>query len=419
MLASGEFLDGIVRLKSEIKFNRTRFPVHLVIPDDFIAPEFPSEAAKALDFINLKAQQEAILPVLLERLQRVLSHGQFILGPEVQELEERLAAYVVVNHVIACSSGTDALLMSLMAYKVGPGDAVFTTPFTFIATAEVIQLVGATPVFVDIDPRTFNMDPEALAQAIAGFPREPRLAHLRPRGIIPVDLFGQPADFDKITALARQHDLWVLEDAAQSFGATYKGKRAGSLARVAATSFFPAKPLGAYGDGGAIFTDDDALAEVLRSIRVHGQGADKYDNVRLGLNGRLDTIQAAVLLAKMEVFDQEVLARQQVARRYSEGLGQVVEVPYVAPECTSIWAQYSVLSDTRVALQQRLKDAGVPTAVYYRRPLHLQEAFAPLGGQRGDFPVSERVAARIFSLPMHPYLSEADQERIIGALVNK
>ncbi len=275
---------------------------------------------KRLDFIDLKSQQQKISDRLAQNLQRVLAHGQYIMGPEVNELETRLAAYVGVKHAISCSSGTDALLMPLMAYGVGPGDAIFTTPFTFIATAEVIQLLGATPVFVDIDPQTFNLDPESLAEAVGSLGQNPGTAHLKPKGIIPVDLFGQPADYDRINAIARDHGLFVLEDAAQSFGGTYKGRRAGALAEVAATSFFPAKPLGCYGDGGAIFTDDDGLAEVLRSIRVHGQGKDKYENVRIGLNGRLDTLQAAVLLAKLEIFDQEVVDRQRVARQYGEAL---------------------------------------------------------------------------------------------------
>jgi len=368
---------------------------------------------KRIDFIDLKAQQQAILPLLMERIQRVLSHGQYIMGPEVRELEERLAAYVGVKHAISCSSGTDALLMPLMAYGVGPGDAIFTSPFTFIATAEVIQLLGATSVFVDIDPRTFNIDPEALKEAVVSLARNPKTAHLKPKGIIPVDLFGQPADYDPINALAREHGMFVLEDAAQSFGATYKGKRAGSLSEVAATSFFPAKPLGCYGDGGAIFTDNDDLAGVLRSIRVHGQGTHKYDNVRIGLNGRLDTLQAAIILAKLEVFDQEVQARQEVARRYREALSPVVGVPYVSPDCTSVWAQYSVLSDQREVLQAKLPAAGIPTAIYYPLPLHLQGAFAHLGYKPGEFPISEHTAARILSLPMHPYLGLADQERIV------
>jgi UDP-2-acetamido-2-deoxy-ribo-hexuluronate aminotransferase len=372
---------------------------------------------KRINFIDLKVQQEKILPALTERIQRVLAHGQYIMGPEIKELEDRLAAYVGAKHAVSCSSGTDALLMPLMAYGVGPGDAIFTTPFTFIATAEVIQLLGATPIFADIDPKTFNIDPGALAEAITSLGKNPKTAHLKPKGIIPVDLFGQPADYDKINSLAKRHGLFVLEDAAQSLGATYKGRRAGSLADVAGTSFFPAKPLGCYGDGGAIFTDDDSLAENLRSIRVHGQGVHKYDNVRIGLNGRLDTMQAAILLAKLEVFDQEVADRQKVAARYSAALKGAVEVPYVAPQCTSVWAQYSILSDHRGELQQKLKEAGIPSAVYYPLPLHLQGAFAHLGHKAGDFPNSEKPSERIFSLPMHPYLTEKDQEHIIKVLL--
>jgi UDP-2-acetamido-2-deoxy-ribo-hexuluronate aminotransferase len=371
---------------------------------------------KRIDFIDLKAQQQLIYPALLERIERVMSHGHYIMGPEVKELEDRLAEYVGVKHAITCSSGTDALLMPLMAYGVGPGDAIFTTPFTFIATAEVIQILRATPVFVDIEPRTFNLDPGALAKAIANLVNDPKTAHLRPRGIIPVDLFGQPADYEAINALARQHGMFVLEDAAQSFGATYKGRRAGALADVAATSFFPAKPLGCYGDGGAVFTDDDELAATLRSIRIHGQGTHKYDNVRLGINGRLDTLQAAILLEKLAIFDGEIEKRQEVAQRYHQGLQAVVEVPQVRPDCTSVWAQYSVVSTERAQLQQRLKDAGIPTAIYYPLPLHLQGAFAHLGHRAGDFPASEKASQSIFSLPMHPYLNETDQGKIIAAI---
>jgi len=374
---------------------------------------------KRMDFIDLKSQQQLILATLSENIQRVLAHGQYVMGPEVQELETRLAAYVGVKHAIACSSGTDALLMPLMAYGVGPGDAVFTTPFTFIATAEVIQLLGATPVFVDIDPQTFNLDPEGLSEAVSRLEQNSGTAPLKPKGIIPVDLFGQPADYDRIQAIAQEHGLFVLEDAAQSFGATYKGRRAGALAETAASSFFPAKPLGCYGDGGAVFTDDDDLAEVLRSIRVHGQGKQRYEHVRIGINGRLDTLQAAVLLAKLDIFPQEVAARREVAQKYSEALAPVVKTPVVAPDRTSIWAQYSVLGEHREVLLQRLQEARIPTAIYYPLPLHLQRAFAHLGYKPGDFPVSENASRRIFSLPMHPYLGEADQERIIKVLLSE
>jgi dTDP-4-amino-4,6-dideoxygalactose transaminase len=370
-------------------------------------------ANSPLPFIDLKTQQKIIHDRLLEKIQTVLAHGQYILGPEVTELEERLAAYVGVRHAVSCSSGTDALLMILMAKGLGPGDAIFTTPFTFIATAEVIRLLGATPVFVDIDPKTYNLDITALEAAIANFEKKPPTAGLIPRGVMAVDLFGQPADYDRINVLARSWGLFVVEDAAQSFGATYHGRRAGALAETAATSFFPAKPLGCYGDGGAVFTDDDELAAVLKSIRNHGQGVDRYDNVRLGINGRLDTLQASVLLAKLEIFDQEVAARQEIAQRYRAGLEGLVDVPEVAPGCTSVWAQYSVESEARAAIQARLAAAGVPTAVYYPKPLHLQEVFRDLGCKPGDFPVSEAAARRIFSLPMHPYLQQTDQEGII------
>lgn len=375
-----------------------------------------ASSSRTVPFIDLAVQQLTLRESLEQGLTTVLKHGSYIMGPEIKALEARLAEYVGVKHAITCSSGTDALLIPLMAYGVGPGDAIFTTPFTFIATAEVIQLLGATPVFVDIDPRTFNLDPTSLAQAIADLDNHPRTRGLRPKGIIPVDLFGQPADYDQINAIARQHGLFVLEDAAQSFGATYKGRRAGALADVGATSFFPAKPLGGYGDGGAIFTDHDDLAAAMRSIRVHGQGTHKYDNVRVGVNGRLDTLQAAIVLAKLDIFDQEVLDRQRVAQRYSAALPEKVTVPFVAPECTSVWAQYSVLSDQREELQAKLKAAGVPTAIYYPLPLHLQGAFAHLGHQPGDFPHSEAAARRIFSLPMHPYLDAQTQEYICAAL---
>lgn len=417
MIVDAVYDEGLIRLAPEMRIKETRFSVKVMLPNEFLVSEFSPKTKETIDFIDLKAQQQAILPSLWERLDRVLTHGQYIMGPEVQELEERLAAYVGVKHAISCSSGTDALLMPLMAYGVGPGDAIFTTPFTFIATAEVIQLLGATPVFVDIDPRTFNIDPDALAETIIGLKKNHLTSSLRPKGIIPVDLFGQPADYDGINAIAQKHGLFVLEDAAQSFGATYKGRRAGSLAVVAATSFFPAKPLGCYGDGGAIFTDDDQLAEMLRSIRIHGQGSHRYENVRLGLNGRFDTLQAAVLLAKLEVFDREVLARQEVASRYRDALGGHITVPYVSPACTSVWAQYSILSDQRTMLQGKLREAGIPTAIYYPLPLHLQGAFAHLGYKSGDFPVGEGTAARIFSLPMHPYLAPPQQERIIASLL--
>ncbi|WP_373501334.1 DegT/DnrJ/EryC1/StrS family aminotransferase [Desulfococcus sp.] len=372
-----------------------------------------------MDFIDLKTQQIRIRSRIEKNIQAVLDHGQYIMGPEILKLESRLAEFAGVKHAVSCASGTDALLMTLMAYDIGPGDAVFTTPFTFVATAEAIRLLGATPVFVDIDPVTFNIDPKRLREAL--------LAHaqtetgLAARGILPVDLFGLPADYDAIRAVAREHGLFVLEDAAQSFGAEYRGRKAGALGDAAATSFFPAKPLGAYGDGGMCFTDDDALAAALRSVRIHGMGADKYDNVRIGINGRMDTIQAAVLLAKLDIFPEEVQLRQTVAGRYTRTLAGVV-TPTVPEGLLSAWAQYSVLAEDarhREALQARLKAAGIPTAVYYPIPLHLQTAYTSLGGKPGDFPVTEDCANRIFSLPMHPYLSAEDQERIAAVFLGR
>jgi len=366
-----------------------------------------------MQFIDLHAQQQRIRDVIEANIQKVLDHGKYILGPEVKELEKKLADYVGVEHAVGVASGTDALLMALMAYDIGPGDAVFTPPFTFIATAEVVQLLGAEPVFVEILPETYNIDPEQLEDAIQNTRSEGRLT---PRGVIPVDLFGQPADYNEINKIAQKQGLFVLEDAAQSFGAYYKGKKAGALAPVAAVSFFPAKPLGCYGDGGMIFTDDDELKEKLLSIRVHGKGSDKYDNIRVGINGRLDTMQAAVLLAKFTIFDDEIRLRQDVAARYGDGLKDVVKVPYVKDDNVSAWAQYSILSQERDAVMQRLKDHGIPTAIYYPKPLHLQGAFTGLGYQHGDFPISEYTADRIFSIPFYPYLQTETQSEIIDII---
>jgi UDP-2-acetamido-2-deoxy-ribo-hexuluronate aminotransferase len=375
-----------------------------------------------MDFIDLPAQQRRIAEKLHVNIARVLSHGQYINGPEVRELETTLAAYVGAKHAIGCASGTDALLMALMALEIGPGDAIFTTPFTFVATAEVISLLGATPVFVDIDPGTFNIVPAKLEQAIRAVEKNDPALHplpgggkLRPRAVIPVDLFGLPADYDAIDAVAARHGIAVIEDAAQSFGGEYKGRRSCSFGAIACTSFFPAKPLGCYGDGGMCFTDDDHLSEILRSIRVHGQGSDKYENVRIGINGRLDTLQAAVLLAKFEIFPEEIDLRQEVVRRYNGLLSGSVKTPEIPEGYRSAWAQYSILvrnSAERSDLMAGLKGAGIPTAVYYPKPLHLQTAFSGLDYREGDFPVSEDCAGRIFSLPMHPYLADGEQRRI-------
>jgi dTDP-4-amino-4,6-dideoxygalactose transaminase len=377
-----------------------------------------------MDFIDLAAQQRRISGDVNANISRVLAHGQYINGPEVRELEETLAAFVGAKHAVGCASGTDALLMALMALDIGPGDAVFTTPFTFVATAEVIALVGATPVFVDIDPATFNIDPPRLELALDALERNDSAIHplprcprgtLRARAVIPVDLFGLPADYGAIEAIASRRNLAVIEDAAQSFGGEQRGKRACSFGTVACTSFFPAKPLGCYGDGGMCFTDDDRLDAVLRSIRVHGQGIDKYENVRIGINGRLDTLQAAVLLAKFAIFPEEIGLRQQVAERYRSLLAGRVKTPGTPAGFLSAWAQYSVLARdgaARSSLMGRLREAGIPTAIYYPKPLHCQGAFSPLGYREGDFPVSEDCAGRIFSLPMHPYLAAKDQARI-------
>lgn len=384
-----------------------------------------------MQFIDLSAQLNLIRPDIEKRIMSVLDHGSYIMGPEIAELEKTLSDFCGAKHGLACASGTDALLLALMALQVGPGDAVFTTPFTFIATAEVVRLLGAVPVFVDIDPQTYNIDPKRLEEAIKAVMNGDRhhpatkngksLEPLKPKAIIPVDLFGLPADYDRIQGIAQKYNLAVIEDAAQSFGAEYKGKRAGALAELACVSFFPAKPLGCYGDGGMCFTDNDDYADILQSLRVHGKGRDKYDNVRIGVNGRMDTLQAAILLEKIRIFPQEIQMRHKVAGRYHQLLGSDgrLTLPTVPANATSVWAQYSILAEDgncRRKIQEDLKTAGIPTAVYYPKPLHLQTAFADLGYGAGDFPTSENAAGRIFSIPMHPYLSEADQEHIAQSL---
>jgi len=366
-----------------------------------------------MQFIDLAAQQKRIRGKIEAGFKRILDHGQYILGPEIRQIEEKLAAYTGAHYAVSVASGTDALLMPLMLEKIGPVDAVFTSTFTFIATAEVIRLLGATPVFVDIDPESFNIDPAKLEAAIA---QTVAKKQLRPRGVIPVDLFGQPADYKAIQAIADRNGLFVLEDAAQSFGASQNGRKAGALARVAGTSFFPAKPLGCYGDGGMIFTDDKGIYDRLLSIRVHGQGTDKYTNVRVGINGRMDSLQAAVLLAKMEIFPEEIELRQQAAARYARLLTGSVTVPKVLPGNVSAWAQYSVLHPRRDDIIKKLRENGIPTAIYYPIPLHLQEAFSGLGYHEGDFPVAEKIAREIFSLPMHPYLEPQAQEKIAAII---
>ena len=385
-----------------------------------------------MQFIDLAVQQKRIKDKIDANIAAILDHGKYIMGPEIGILENRLAEFAGVNHAIGCASGTDALLMALLAKQVGPGDAVFTSPFTFIATAEVISLLGATPVFVDIDPQTFNIDSVKLQHAIQAVEKnDPSIypipmihtTHsapatiLAPRGILAVDLFGLTADYNRIDAIAGEHNLFVIEDAAQSFGAELNGKKACSFGNIGCTSFFPAKPLGCYGDGGMCFTNDAHLAEIMGSVRVHGKGHHKYDNVRIGINGRLDTIQAGILLAKFDIFSEEIELRQQVADQYTSLLNPLsnIQTPAIPQGYKSAWAQYSVLTTDekqRTDLQNKLKAADIPTAIYYPKPLHLQSAFTDLGYRKGDFPISEDISGRIFSLPMHPYLSEAAQQKI-------
>jgi dTDP-4-amino-4,6-dideoxygalactose transaminase len=370
--------------------------------------------SQAISFIDITEQRRRLGKRIDDAIARVLTHCQFINGPEVAHLEADLATFSGAKHAVACASGTDALLMVLLAQKVGPGDAVICPTFTFCATAEVVALLGATPVFVDVDETTFNIDIASLKSGITVAKKQ----GLTPRAIIPVDLFGQPADHDSIAAIAAAEGIFVLDDAAQSFGATYKGRRLGTFGLATATSFFPAKPLGCYGDGGAIFTDDAELADTLRSVRVHGQGSDKYDNVRLGLTGRIDTVQAAVLIEKLKIFPDEIAARDAVARRYNEGLGQVAIVPRVAPDCTSVWAQYTIRlpNGGREALASALKAQGIPTAIYYPRSLHQQTAYRSFPVAARGLAVSERLSTEVISLPMHPYLDESTQDRIIEAV---
>lgn len=361
---------------------------------------------RSIPFINLKTQLEHIRPQIDVAIKRVLDHGQFIMGPEVYELEKQLATFCGVKHAISCANGTDALALALMAKNVGPGDAVFVPSFTFAATAEVVAWVGATVIFIDSLPDTYNMDPSSLDQGIA---RAKQLG-LKPSVIIPVDLFGQPADYDAIQAIADKHQLWILADAAQSFGATYKDRSVGSIGDISTTSFFPAKPLGCYGDGGAIFTNNDEMVEIIKSLRVHGQGADKYDNVRVGMNGRLDTIQAAILIEKLKIFPDELISRQKTADGYGEALKNIVQVPHVLPNITSAWAQYTIRLPKhidRAKLMNDLKEAGVPTVIYYVKPLHLQQAYQHYPtATGGELSVCEALASEVLSLPMSGYVDE-------------
>jgi len=371
--------------------------------------------AQPIPFLDLKAQQARIADALRPRLDAVLAHCQFVMGPEVAELEGRLAAYCGAKHCVGVSSGTDALQIAMMAEGIGPGDAVFLPAFTYTATAEVPLVLGATPVFVDVDPRTFQIDPAHLAARVAGVRAAGRL---RPRVLVGVDLFGQPADWPALNRIAEAEGLFTLDDCAQSFGAVLHGARLGTQAQATATSFFPSKPLGAYGDGGALFTDDEGRAALYRSLRSHGEGTTRYEVLRTGMNGRLDTMQAAVLLAKLDVFDAELAVRERIAGVYDSRLGNAVVIPARVPDSASAWAIYAVLlpnEATRTRLQAALRDAGVPTAIYYPRPLHRQPAYA--GHHDGvALPVSEELSGRILALPIHPDLSMTDVERVCDAV---
>ena len=376
----------------------------------------PGAINAQIEFIDLAAQRRRIGRRMDEAILRVVDHGKYIMGPEVAELEKELAAYCGAKHVLSCANGTDALGLALMARNLKLGQAVLVPSFTFAATAEVVAWFDAVPVFVDVREDTFNMDPVSLEAGVATVKR----SGLEPVGVIPVDLFGLPADYDEILAIASAHRLWVICDAAQSFGAVYKGRKVGTIGDITTTSFFPAKPLGCYGDGGAIFTDDDDIAAVLKSLRVHGQGSDKYDNVRVGMNARLDTIQAAVLREKLTIFADEITARERLAARYGALLEEKVAVPRVPPGLTSVWAQYTVRLPSgcsRDAVATKLRAEGVPTAVYYHTPLHQQTAYRHYPVAGNGLPASERIAGEVLSLPMHPYLDDEVQDRIVAETV--
>lgn len=358
-----------------------------------------------MQFIDLKTQQDRVRSQIEDNIKKVLDHGKYIMGPEIFELEKRLAEFVGVKHCIGVSSGTDALLIAMMAMDIGPGDEVITTPFTFIATGEMIALLGAKPVFVDIDPKTYNIDPLKIKEAIS----------TRTKAIIPVSLYGQCADFDAINAIADKHGIPVIEDAAQSLGATYKGRQSCNLSTIGCTSFFPSKPLGGYGDSGACFTNDDNLAKVMKELRVHGQDR-RYHHPRVGINGRMDTLQAAILLPKLDIFSDEIGSRGEIGARYSSMIKntcQRVVPPYIEPGNTSVFAQYTVLVNNRGEVLARFKEAGIPTAVHYPVPLNKQPA---LQTSEFNLSVAEELSDKVMSLPMHPYLSEADQNRVVEIL---
>lgn len=368
-----------------------------------------------MQFIDLAAQQKMIRQRIDARIAAVLDHGGYIMGPEVDELETALAAFCGAKHCVSCANGTDALQLALMALGLRTGDAVFVPSFTFAATAEVVPCMGATPVFVDIDPRTWNMDGASLQRSIA----HARSLGLRPAAVICVDLFGLPADYATLQDIAGAEEIILIGDSAQGWGGTVDGKMTGNFGKVTTTSFFPAKPLGCYGDGGALFTDDDALAATLRSLRVHGKGSDKYDNVRIGMNSRLDTLQAAILLEKLAIYADEIAARDKVAKRYSAALHNRFVVPYVPKNMTSIWAQYTLKArdgDHRASVQDALKSQNIPSGIYYPKPLHLQTAYKRFPTDPDGLAASEEAAGCVFSLPMHPYLAPAEQDRVISVL---
>jgi dTDP-4-amino-4,6-dideoxygalactose transaminase len=369
-----------------------------------------------MQFIDLRAQQSRIRAKLDAAIARVLDHGGYIMGPEIREFEKKLAAFAGAKHAISCSSGTDALLMVLMAKGIGSGDAVICPAFTFTATPEAIALLGATPVFADVDEATFNIDPRTIEEAMSAAIK----AGVKPKAIMGVDLFGLPADYEALDAFAEAHGLWVLADAAQSFGAARNGRKVGTFGMATATSFFPAKPLGCYGDGGAIMTDDVELASILDSIRVHGKGTDKYDNVRIGINGRLDTLQAAILIEKLAIFPEEIELRQVVAKRYQELLGgrNDIVLPSIPAGTQSVWAQYTMRVDhrRRAQIAKSLGEAGVPTAIYYPKPLHHQTAYRSYPVPANGLLRSERLSAEVLSLPMHPYMTMESQHRVADAV---
>jgi dTDP-4-amino-4,6-dideoxygalactose transaminase len=367
-----------------------------------------------IEFIDLQAQRAYLGSRIDEAIARVLEHGRFIMGPEVKTLEGQLSKFGGVERTVSCSSGTDAILLPLLGWEIGAGDAVFLPSFTFASTAEVVVLAGATPVFIDIHADTFNMDPAHLAQAIDEVKKQGKLT---PRAVIVVDLFGQIADYPAIKKITDKHGLKLISDAAQGFGSTLKGEQAGAFADVVTTSFFPAKPLGCYGDGGAVLTNDPAIADIMESLRVHGKGGDKYDNIRVGMNARLDTLQAAILIEKLSIFAEEIDKRNTVAARYNDALSGLADIPLVIEGAVSTWAQYTLKLADRDRVQARLKEVGIPSAVYYPKPLHQQTAYKnyPVGGN--GLPVSDRLPGEVLSLPMHPYMSEDVQDQIIDQLV--